>query len=140
MVTSQQLYNRFGVPEKEKNMSIFQVPKFLALEHIPSRIYCNNDIQPALLYALKCVSDSNLQEYIRTWDGCFNIRRKKASSSTSLHAWGYAIDINAAWNGYNKQPTMLGSLVHCFESAGFEWGGHWKTPDGMHFQLAEVPK
>jgi hypothetical protein len=26
-------------------------------------------------------------------------------------------------------------LVRCFAEAGFEWGGLWRTPDGMHFQL-----
>ena len=140
VVTSLQLYNHFGSPEQEHNMSVFTVPLTLQLHNIPSRIYCNKDIQPALLAALTYVADSNLQDLIKTWDGCFNIRKKRGSASTSLHSWGYAVDINAAWNRFGKQPTMPASIVRCFEKNGFDWGGHWKVPDGMHFQLAEIPK
>ena len=33
---------------------------------------------------------------------------------------------------------MSPQLVKCFTDANFDWGGNWKTPDGMHFQLATL--
>ena len=70
--------------------------------------------------------------------GTFNYRPMRGGSRLSVHAWGIAIDINAAWNGFNKKPTMSLELVKCFTDAGFDWGGTWKKPDGMHFQLASI--
>jgi hypothetical protein len=57
----------------------------------------------------------------------------------SLHSWGLAIDINAATNRFGGKPTMSAELVKCFTDAGFDWGGVWSNPDGMHFQLARFP-
>jgi hypothetical protein len=62
----------------------------------------------------------------------------------SSHSWGVAIDLNAEWNGYGKSPAPLGSqgslveLIPVFAAAGFAWGGHFSTPDGMHFELART--
>jgi hypothetical protein len=66
---------------------------------------------------------------------CFNIRRKRGSGTPSLHSWGVAIDVNAAWNGFGKTPKLSSQFVKCFTSNGFDWGGEWGVPDGMHFQL-----
>ena len=69
---------------------------------------------------------------------CFNIRQKRGSKATSLHSWGVAIDVNAAWNGFGKKPTLSAGFVKCFTDAGFDWGGTWSKPDGMHFQLKKA--
>ena len=64
------------------------------------------------------------------------------SKPLSSHSWGIAIDLNAEWNGYGARPAfsgLLGSvreLVPIFAAHGFAWGGHFSTPDGMHFELA----
>ena len=77
-------------------------------------------------------------EELKTWNGCFNIRKKVGGTTSSLHSWGIAVDLNAAWNGFNKPPTLSEGFVQCFIDAGFEWGGYWKRSDGMHFQLKEI--
>jgi hypothetical protein len=135
MTTSKQLFQRFGPPDEENNMSSLVIPGNLGLHHVPGRIYCNKDMQPALLTAFKSIAALGLQDLIKTYDGCFCIRRKTGGSSPSLHSWGYAIDINAAWNRFGQSPTMDSRIVESFEDAGFEWGGRWKgSIDGMHFE------
>jgi hypothetical protein len=139
MVTSQQCLAKYGPPETEKFMVLWDVPTELEHGAIPKRIYCNKDIVPLLNQAFKNINTRGLANQVKTWDGCFNIRKKRGATSMSLHSWGLAIDINAAWNGFGKQPTMSPELVKCFTDAGLDWGGKWSRPDGMHFQIAKLP-
>jgi hypothetical protein len=72
---------------------------------------------------------------------CFNIRSSRGGASASLHSWGLAVDVNAAWNSYGQRATLSEGFVQCWKDAGFDWGGDWETcPDGMHFQLARWPE
>jgi hypothetical protein len=139
MITSKQARERYGDPTTESSMVLFRVPEVLQLGAIPKRIYCNRDLVAPLTEALNNIVARGLADQVKTWDGCFQIRRTRTGTSASLHSWGLAIDINAAWNGMGKVPTMSKELVACFTDAGFEWGGAWKKPDGMHMQLAELP-
>lgn len=139
MLTSKQARERYGDPTKETSMVLFKVPEVLQLGAIPKKIYCNKDLVKPLTQALNNIVTSGLADQVKTWDGCFQIRRKRTNESLSVHSWGLAIDINAAWNALGQIPTMSKELVACFTDAGFVWGGVWKTPDGMHFQLAEIP-
>ena len=120
-------------------MTVLTVPSDLRIGAVPARVYCNRDLVQPLLRAFENLRDANLADEIRTWDGCFNIRSKRVNQSLSLHSWGLAIDINALWNQLGKTPTMPANVVLCFLEAGFEWGGTWDVPDGMHFQLKEFP-
>jgi hypothetical protein len=56
----------------------------------------------------------------------------------SMHAWGLAIDLNVATNPYGRAPHQDPRVVAIFERWGFAWGGRWKIPDGMHFELAAL--
>jgi hypothetical protein len=136
MITHTQCFEKFGDPTKEKSMILWDVPPELEIGVIPKKVYCNKLLIKPLEKAFTNIISRNLVSELKTWDGCFNIRNKKGGITHSLHSWGMAIDINAAWNGFNKKPTMSKELVACFVDAGFEWGGVWKKPDGMHFQLA----
>jgi hypothetical protein len=139
MITSKQCQERYGVPELEKAMQLWHVPETLQIATIPKRIYCNKDLVEPLHEALHNIRERDRGVLVKSWDGCFNIRRKRGAASMSLHSWGVAIDINAAWNRFGQKSTMPMALVKCFTDAGFEWGGYWSVPDGMHFQLAEFP-
>jgi len=105
---------------------------------IPKKLYCNKDLVEPLSKALKNLIDTGKIAELKTWDGCFNIRKKRGLSSMSLHSWGIAIDVNAAWNQLNMTPTLSPAFVKCFTDAGFEWGGTWQRKDGMHFQLKSI--
>lgn len=138
MVTDKQCYKKYGPPELEKAMVLWDVPSDMEIGVIPKRIYCNRDLVAPLQAALRNVISRGLVEQLKTWDGCFNIRQKRGSTSMSLHAWGLAIDINASWNRFGRVPTLSAELVACFTDAGLIWGGEWSPVDGMHFQLREI--
>lgn len=140
MITSKECLARFGDPSTEKWMVLFDVPTEMELGAIPKRIYCHKYLVAPLKQAFLNIIQRNLVSQLKTWDGCFQIRNKRGSLSLSIHCWGLAIDTNAAWNAFGAKPTMSKELVKCFTDAGFEWGGLWAKPDGMHFQLKEFPK
>jgi len=139
MVTSAQALKKYGEPSLEKNMTVWDVPTELEIGVIPKKIYCNKDLVKPLEQAFKNLIERNFVKELKTWDGCFNIRKKRGLASMSLHSWGIAIDVNAAWNGLGKTPVLSAGFVKCFTDAGFDWGGTWKNrPDGMHFQLSRI--
>jgi len=138
MVTSAQALKKYGDPTKESSMVLWDVPANLEVGVIPKRLYCNKDMVAPLSQAFKNLIDTGFVKELKTFDGCFNIRKKRGLSSMSLHSWGIAIDINAAWNALNATPTLSAGFVKCFIDAGFEWGGTWERKDGMHFQLKSI--
>lgn len=141
MVTSAQCLKKYGEPEKESNMVLWDVPTELEIGVIPKRIYCNKDLIQPLSKAFKALIDTGAVNELKTWDGCFNIRKKRGLNSLSLHSFGIAIDVNAFENGLGKEPKLSDKFVKCFTDNGFDWGGDWKSrKDGMHFQLSELPK
>lgn len=157
MVNSLDCYKKWGNPlnvaNEGKYMVLWKVPKYIrkSIPTIPQRIYCNYEMMVILECAFLNIIDNGLEKEVKTWDGCFNVRPVRgyekrfekllkegnietAMTLLSLHAWGCAIDINAAWNGLGKEPSMNKELVKCFTDAGFDWGGNFKRKDGMHFQ------
>lgn len=142
MVTSAQCLKKWGDPavvaNELKYMAVWDVPSHLELGVIPKKLYCNKLMIEALIKAFTNIIDRKLIHELKTWDGCFNVRKKRGLKSLSLHSWGIAIDINASWNGLGQQPTMSPELVKCFTDANFDWGGDWERKDGMHFQLKNI--
>ena len=138
MVTSAQALKKYGDPTKESSMTLWDVPKELEIGVLPKRLYCNKDMILPLTKAFKNLISTGCVRELKTWDGCFNIRKKRGLASMSLHSWGIAIDVNAAWNGLNKEPQLSKEFVNCFTLAGFDWGGTWTRKDGMHFQLKSI--
>jgi len=138
MITPSECLAKYGPPEKEAHMTLWDVPPELEIGVIPKRLYCNKDIIGPLSAAFSNLIDRGYVAELKTFDGCFNIRKQRGAQSTSLHSWGVAIDVNAAWNGLNKEPQLSAGFVKCFTDAGFDWGGIWQRKDGMHFQLSSI--
>lgn len=138
MVSSRQCTAKYGDPTTEKHMVVWDVPTELEIGFIPKRIYCNRDMVAPLSQAFKNLIETGYVKELKTWDGCFNIRNKRGAVAPSLHSWGIAIDVNATWNPFGEPPTLSPGFVSCFKRAGFDWGGDWQKPDGMHFQLASI--
>lgn len=102
-----------------------------------SQIRCHVKLVPLFEAVFEAIDMQGLWDGLRTYDGCFAYRAKRTSSKLSAHAWGIAIDLNAATNQQGKNGDMSPSLVQMFESQGFAWGGRWPAPytDPMHFQF-----
>jgi len=140
MITSKQALARYGSSVHETGMVLWDVPSELEIGVIPKRIYCNRDLVIPLRHAFANLIERGFVRELKTWDGCFNIRATRGASSASLHSWGLAVDVNAAWNSLGRPPALSAGFVKCFTDAGFDWGGEFERKDGMHFQLAEFPK
>lgn len=139
MVTSDQCLKKYGpASEHNKWLMLWDVPATLEIGVIPKRLYCNKDIIQPLEVAFKRLIERGFVKELKTWDGCFNIRKKRGLQSMSLHSWAIAIDVNAFENGLGQEPKLSAGFVKCFTDSGFEWGGTWKRKDGMHFQLAAI--
>lgn len=139
MITSAQCLKVFGDPSFPKNevsyMTLWDVPTHLEIGIIPKRIYCNKLMVQPLTNAFTNLIQRGFVNELMTWDGCFNIRKKRGLNSLSLHSWGLAIDLNAAWNPLGKVGTLSNGFGKCFEDAGFYWGKNFKRSDYMHFEL-----
>lgn len=138
MVTASKCFAKYGDPNKQNNMTLWDVPTHLEIGIIPKKIYCNRDIVAPLQKAFENLIRTGHVKELKTWDGCFNIRKKRGLSSMSLHSWGIAVDVNAFENGLGKDPKLSAGFVKCFTDAGFNWGGTWRRKDGMHFELATI--
>jgi len=94
----------------------------------------------AMLDALEEIRDYKgwqyLQEnYLDYYGGCFNFRLMRGRDLLSTHSWAIAIDINPHLCPLGADPARQPEfIVEAFVRRGFEWGGRWKRPDGMHFQ------
>ena len=138
MSKSTRALEKYGNPKDYNNMVLWDVPDYLEIGVIPKRIYCNKDLIQPLSQAFSNLIERDLVNELVTWDGCFNIRLMRGGSQMSLHSWGIAIDVNAFENGLGKEPKLSEEFVKCFIDAGFDWGGYWSRPDGMHFELKNI--
>ncbi|MCA6445481.1 MAG: M15 family metallopeptidase [Bacteroidetes bacterium] len=140
MVTAAECLKKWGEPSASNPcMTLWDVPTNLEIGVIPKKIYCNKLMVEPLSKAFTLLVARGLADDIKTWDGCFNIRKSRGLNSLSLHSWGIAIDIDAFENGLGKQPKLNPLIVACFKEVGFDWGGDWvRRFDGMHFQLSKI--
>ena len=136
IITSSDCYKKYGDPSGQKFMAMWDVPAELEIGVIPKRLYCNKDLVVPLSGAFKSLIETGLVDELKTWDGCFNIRYMRGSTTImSLHSWGIAVDVNAFENQLKQIPKLSDGFVQCFKQNGFNWGGDFSRPDGMHFEL-----
>lgn len=70
------------------------------------------------------------------YDGCYNFRPVRGASRLSMHAYGAAIDLDAADNGLGAtHGRMPADVVAIFKRHGWRWGGDYQgRKDWMHFE------
>lgn len=140
MIKPSDCIKKYGMPNANAPyLELLHIPIECRIEHFPSKIYCNRDLKTPLLYVLRHLISTGTYKEIKTFDGCFNIRKMRKANSWSLHSWGIAIDINAFENQMYTEGKFSKEFIQCWKSAGFDWGGDWKTrKDPMHFQLKVI--
>lgn len=84
------------------------------------------------------------------WDGGYAYRKVAGTQVWSEHAAGTAIDWNASQHGRGGSATqgwtadqarvIRWMLTRTQNGSYFEWGGDWKNPDPMHFELKSLDK
>lgn len=125
------------------NLVMVTLPFSMRLSWRPTtyiqKVQCHKLIADALVDALGGIMDARGLGYLHAtgldmWGGCFNFRSARGLSKLSTHSWGIAVDINPHLAPLGEIPAMPAFITDAFEQRGFEWGGHWVRPDGMHFQ------
>jgi D-alanyl-D-alanine carboxypeptidase len=83
---------------------------------------------------------ASAKRYVFPPSGTYNCRTVADTGEPSMHSWGAAIDINAAYSDYWLWPRAAsrnafpGEIIEIFERHGFIWGGKWSHYDTMHFE------
>jgi hypothetical protein len=103
---------------------------------------CHKAMVPQLQAVVNELIERDLYSHLdpSQFAGCFVARHIdwNPTKPLSMHAWGLAIDFNTQDNWLGAEPKMDRRVVEVFERWGFDWGGHWRRPDGMHFELARI--
>jgi D-alanyl-D-alanine carboxypeptidase len=119
-------------------------PAFLRRQMVTGRVpllgavTCHRRMIPALRSALGELRGRGLGHLVEPaeYAGCYAPRRIQPSGTLSLHAWGLAVDLNAASNPLGGESSQDPRLVRTMERHGFFWGGDFPTvPDPMHFEF-----
>jgi len=143
MKTGPQLIAKFGNPSVD-NVTFERA--WMVLWIVPDTIRKEIPALPAKWYIIKLIKDrlqqtlfdliqTGLSSEIKTYDGCFNIRKKRGLASLSLHSFGLAIDLNAAWNQLGKPSTWSDAFLQVWRKNGWDCGADWKgRKDAMHMQ------
>ena len=151
-----QLKNKYGDPTVNQagferlNMVVWDIPQDInnAIPHLPNKVYINRAIQAPLEAALRAIIAEGVQGEIKTWDGCFNVRKQRGIAALSMHSFGIAIDMNAAWNPLvrgvtpetrerlrKEKVSWSEKFLDCWRNVGWTCGADWNTVlDGMHFE------
>lgn len=116
------------------------VASHIVTETVPilGSITCNKYMMPQLKAALEEVQRAGLADKLYHYDGCYVPRFIAGSNTLSNHAYGLAIDLNAAANQRGTVGQMDRGVVAIFKKWGFAWGGDWHYTDPMHFEMDHI--
>jgi hypothetical protein len=105
-----------------------------------SAVRCHRLIAPVLQRVLVDLAARRLGHLINTFDGCFVPRHMgwNPHRPLSRHAWGIAVDVNARLFPFGSPARQDDRLIAAFVRHGFTWGGLWRTPDPMHFEVVDL--
>lgn len=143
-MTTQERIKKYGNPFTEgvsweyKSMVLWDIPDDInkAIPALPNKVYCHKIMPIPLEKTFRKLIELGLHKEIKTWDGCFNIRKQRGSTALSVHGWGQAIDLNAAWNRLGTIGDFSPAFIKVWRDNGWTCGADFKAPrqDYMHFE------
>ena len=134
-----------------RNLVAIEAPYSMALAWEPRQavtaIRCHRRVAETLSRVLRAVlahyGDEQAVRAARMhlFGGCYCYRRVGGASRLSVHSWAAAVDLDPdrntrGWHHGSRPAMMPQEVVRAFEAEGWTWGGHFRTPDCMHFQAA----
>ncbi|MEX1262954.1 MAG: M15 family metallopeptidase [Actinomycetota bacterium] len=147
-IVLKQAFGEFAAARDPSNPAFFSlapawVEANLVTRKVPllGTLTCHREFMQDLMRAMNEVRRRGLGPAIHSTAGCFNARTvaRSPTNPPSFHAYGAAVDINAPENAFGAQPSMDPRVVAIFERLGFNWGGDFLIPDGMHFEYGGGP-
>lgn len=136
-----ELRHRYGDPS---NAAAFETAYIVSREHQlhdGSTVHVRSHIAIAdrLDRVFASLRESGHINQIKTYDGCFNIRKVRDGAALSLHSWGLAVDVNAAefpLGSHGQEPHELAAAM---QAEHLLCGEHFRCrPDAMHFEFCRV--
>lgn len=147
MSAQQQLIVKYGPPDRDhinQSCTIWHIQEDFPWFPAQS-IFINKDFKELLYGAFKKLEAAGLHVEIKTYNGCYSDRDVRGSTSTSLHAWAAALDLNAKTNGMVVGPTPAqrkgswsDAFISVMKEAGVFFGGDFHVrADPMHWALLD---
>ena len=99
--------------------------------------WCNKQMIIVFQKVYSGIVRTGLSDELKTFHGCYNVRKIRGGTKLSTHSWGISVDHNMYENMLGHSPRMNPGVVECFKKCGFVWGGDFSRKDGMHFQFAK---
>lgn len=99
-------------------------------------VACHAAVAARMARVFQRLKAENALGLVKTYDGCFNIRKVRGGNRPSLHAWGLAIDLNAGQFPLGSVQHQNPILVRAWTAEGFFSGAKFHRPDPMHFQYS----
>ena len=130
----------YGDPGDESNLVNLPVVGVKYAGKTVKTIRCHKRCAESLSSILLDLADA-APWMLERYDGCYNFRRMRGGSNWSLHAYGAAIDFDAANNGnhthWPARATMPFEVMEIFARHGWLSAGVFWGRDAMHAQMTQ---
>ena len=125
------------------NLVTFEAPYAMYIDgQLVRRIRCHKKVEQSLYRILSAIQRLyKTPEAIKAvgldqYDGCYNYRPVRGGGHLSMHAYGAAVDFDAAHNPLGATHwKMPKEVIDIFKAEGWRWGGDYTgRKDAMHFE------
>jgi hypothetical protein len=145
-LSNQQAEEIFGKFEYEelhgglvKVSEIWIAENIMRLELFGIKIWCHKIAAPQFAAVITDVQAAGLIAEISlgVGGGCYNARHKRHDPAAELsgHSWGYCLDVDPGRFPYGSAARAHPVVISIFQRWGFVYGGDFKTPDPMHWEI-----